>query len=177
MGFFVYSGHKNDWSPLFVSVNIMKKIDPGLYEQLATLINSMGYELVGCEIVPQGRRMIFRIFIDSGQGVTLDDCSQVSHQVSAMMDVEDPIQGGYSLEISSPGIDRPLFEIGHYQKQIGKRVKIRLYAPINNKRQFKGILLRVEDEDITLLVDDSQQEVTLPFSAIEKANLIGDVRF
>lgn len=155
----------------------MKKIDPRLYERLAILINSMGYELIGCELVPQGRRMIFRIFIDSERGVTLDDCSQVSHQVSALLDVEDPISRGYSLEISSPGIDRPLFEIKHYQKHLGKRVKIRLYVPINKKRQFKGILLRVEGEDITLLVDDSGQEVTLPFSAIEKANLIGDVYF
>jgi ribosome maturation factor RimP len=154
----------------------MKKIDPGLYERLATLISGMGYELVGCELVPQGGHLVFRLFIDKQNGVTIDDCSRVSHQVSAMLDVEDPIPGRYSLEVSSPGIDRPLFEIGHYQKYIGQRIKIRLYVPINNRRQFKGILLRVEGEDITLLVDDLLQEVTLPFSAIEKANLVGDVQ-
>jgi len=137
----------------------------------------MGYELVGCEMVPQGRQMVFRIYIDSETGVTADGCAQVSYQVSAMMDVEDPIQSRYSLEVSSPGIDRPLFEIEHYRKYIGKTVKIRLYAPINQRRQYKGILQRVEGEDIYLLVDGIEQEVKLPFSAIEKGNLVGDVIF
>lgn len=155
----------------------MRKIDPVLHERLATLISSMGYELVGCEMVPQGRQMVFRIYIDSETGVTADGCAQVSYQVSAMMDVEDPIQSRYSLEVSSPGIDRPLFEIEHYRKYIGKTVKIRLYAPINQRRQFKGILQRVEGEDIYLLVDGVEQEIKLPFSAIEKGNLVGDVIF
>ncbi len=105
----------------------MRKIDPILHERLAQLIGAMGYELVGCEHVPQGRQMLFRIYIDSAKGVTVDDCSQVSRQVSAMLDVEDPFQGRYVLEVSSPGIDRPLFEIEHYQKYVGKRVKVRLY--------------------------------------------------
>lgn len=152
----------------------MKKIDPVLRDKLATLINSMGYELIGCEMLPSGRQMIFRIYIDSKKGVSLNDCSLVSHQVSAMFDVEDPFQGRYALEISSPGIDRPLFEIEHYQKYVGEKVKIRLYAPINRRRQYKGILKRVEGENIYLL-DDTGSEVMLPFSAIEKANLIGDI--
>ena len=165
-------------SPFFISVLVsdMRKIDPVLHERLRTLINAMGFELVGCEMLPQGGRMLFRIFIDSDTGVTVDNCSQVSHQVSAMMDVEDPIQGRYTLEVSSPGIDRPLFEIGHYQKFVGKRAKIKLYSPINKRRQFKGILLRVEGEDIYLLEDDLAKEVKLPFSDIEKANLIGDIK-
>jgi ribosome maturation factor RimP len=154
---------------------MMRKIDPGLNARLVVLISSMGYELVGCEWISQGRQTVFRIYIDSKIGVTLDDCSQVSHQVSAMMDVEGLVQGRYSLEISSPGVDRPLFEIEHYQKYVGRRVKIRLYTPIDRRRQFKGTLLRVEGENITLLVDESGQEVVLPFSVIEKANLIGDV--
>jgi ribosome maturation factor RimP len=152
----------------------MRKVNLKLYNQLETLINSMGYELFGCEMIPQGRQMIFRIYIDTPQGVTVEDCSKVSYQVSAMMDVEDPIQGRYCLEISSPGIDRPLFEIKHYQKYVGSRVKVRLYAPINRRRQYSGILQRVDGEDIYLLVDGLEEEVRLPFSAIEKANLIGD---
>ena len=154
----------------------MRKIDPALHDRLAKLIGSMGLELVGCELLPQGRQMVFRIFIDKENGVTIDDCSLVSYQVSAMLDVEDPIQGRYSLEVSSPGIDRPLFEIGHYQKYIGHQVKIRLYAPINQRRQYKGTLLRVEGDDIYLLVEELGQEVKLPFSAIEKGHLIGNVR-
>jgi len=155
----------------------MRKIDPVLHERLVTLVSAMGYELIGCELLPQGRQMIFRIYIDSEAGVTVDDCSLVSRQVSAMMDVCDPIEGRYSLEVSSPGINRPLFEIKHYRKYMGKQVKIKLYAPIDQRRQYKGILQRIEGEDIYLLVEGSGQEVKLPFSAIEKANLIGDICF
>lgn len=154
----------------------MKKIDPVLHDRLVILINAMGYELVGCEIASQGRQLVFRIFIDSPNGITLDDCSSVSRQVSAMMDVEEPLQGRYVLEISSPGIDRPLFELAHYQKYIGRRVKIRLYSPINQRRHYTGILQRVEGEDIYLSVEGQEQEMVLPFSIIEKANLTGDVR-
>lgn len=155
----------------------MRKINPVLHERLDKLLRSMGYELVGCELLPLGRQMVFRIYIDGPKGVTLDDCSLASHQISAMMDVEDPIQGRYTLEVSSPGIDRPLFELAHYRKYIGKQVKIRLHSAINQRRQYKGILQRVEGENIFLLIDDLMQEVTLPFSAIEKANLVGDIHF
>lgn len=155
----------------------MRKIDPVLHEQLVTLITSMGYELVGCELQPQGRQMTFRMYIDGKNGVTLEDCSLVSHQVSAMLDVMDPIQARYSLEVSSPGIDRPLFEIEHFQRFVGSKVKIKLYSPINQRRQFKGVLSRVEGTDIYLQIEEAEEEVKLPFSAIEKANLIGEVRF
>lgn len=158
----------------------MRKIDPALHERLTTLIESMGYELVGCEQCPQGRQMVFRIFIDGSDGtkqVTLDDCSRVSRQVSAMMDVEEPIHSRYLLEVSSPGIDRPLFELKHYQRFIGSRVKIKLHTPTNQRRQYKGILKRVEGEDIYLLEDDSEKEVMLTFSNIDKANVVGEIKF
>jgi ribosome maturation factor RimP len=119
--------------------------------------------------------MIFRIYIDSPKGVTVDDCSRVSRQVGAMMDVEDPFESRYALEVSSPGIDRPLFEIEHYRKYIGKRIKLKLYSPVNQRRQFKGVLQRVEGEDIFLLVDDTEQEVKLSYSMIEKASLVGEI--
>jgi ribosome maturation factor RimP len=158
----------------------MKKIDPVLQERLATLISSMGYELLGCELSPQGRQMVFRLFIDGSEAdkpVNLADCSKVSHQVSAMLDVENPIQSHYALEISSPGIDRPLFELKHFQRFIGSEVKIRLYAPVNQRRQYKGMLQRVVGEDICLLVEGLEKEVVIPFSAIEKANVIGNIKF
>jgi ribosome maturation factor RimP len=154
----------------------MRKIDPVLNERLAQLIGSMGYELVGCEILPQGGQMTFRIYIDGPKGVTVDDCSLVSRQVGAMLDVEDPFQSRYALEVSSPGIDRPLFEIEHFRKYVGKRVKMKLYSPVDQRRQFKGVLLRVEGEDIYLLTDDTEQEVKLSYSMIEKANLIGEIK-
>lgn len=155
----------------------MGKINPVLYERLETLIVSMGYELVGCELLPQGRQMAFRIYIDSKTGVTVEDCSLVSRQVSAMMDVEDPIQNRYLLEVSSPGIDRPLFEIKHYHQYIGRHIRVRLRLAINERKHYKGVLQRVEEEDIYLFVEELMQEVKVPFAAIEKANLIGDIHF
>jgi len=159
----------------------MRKIDSALHERLTKIIDAMGYELLGCELVSQGRHTLFRIYIDildasSQKGVTVDDCSRVSYQVSAMLDVEDPFQGQYTLEVSSPGINRPLFELKHYQKYIGNVVKVKLHIPINQRRQYKGVLQRVEGENIYLLSDDLNQEVELPFSAIEKANLVVDIR-
>lgn len=153
----------------------MRNIDPVLHEKLVKLISSMGCELVGCELLPMRGRQVFRLYIDRDSGVTVDDCSRVSHQVGAMMDVEESIQGRYTLEVSSPGIDRPLFEMKHYQKFIGSKIQIKLTAAINQRRQFKGILLRIDGENIHILVDDSKTEVVLPFSSIEKGNLVGDI--
>ena len=145
-----------------------------MQERLKILIKTLGFELWGYELFSQGGQSIFRIYIDGNKGVTVDDCSLVSQQVSAMLDVEDPIQGRYALEVSSPGIDRPLFEMEQFNKYIGSQVKIRLAVPLNQKRQYRGVLKRVEGENIYLL-DLSKQEIMLPFSYIEKANVIGDI--
>jgi ribosome maturation factor RimP len=147
----------------------MTKTAATLNERLTPLVQAMGYEFVGCEYHSQGRHSVLRIYIDSETGTTLADCSRVSEQLSAVLDVEDFIRGHYSLEVSSPGIDRPLFEIAHYQKQIGNRLKVRTYVPIQNQRNFAGILLRVEENNIYLLVET--EEKILPFSDIEKANV------
>lgn len=154
----------------------MRKVDPALYEQLQTLISSMGFELVGCDLSSQGRNTLFRLYIDSPNGVTVDNCSQVSRQVGAMLDVEGMFSGGYRLEVSSPGIDRPLFELAHFCRFIGSRVKLRLHMPIDQCKQYKGVLLKVEGNDIYLKVDESERELRVPFSMIDKANIIGDVR-
>lgn len=152
----------------------MRKVNADFAEKLAALIASMGYELLGCEFTQQNRRTIFRIYIDQVGGVSHQDCSKVSYQVSAMLDVDDPIQGQYVLEVSSPGIDRPLFSIGQYQQQLGQRLKIRLYAPIGQRRNYVGVLQRVENGQIYLLLDEGT-DVALPFSEIEKANVIADL--
>lgn len=153
----------------------MSKIETNLRDRLASLVTAMGYEFVGCEQVGEGRRALLRLYIDRENGITLDDCTRVSYQVSAVLDVEDPIPGRYTLEVSSPGLDRPLFELAHYQKFIGNRVRVRVCAPIHNRRKFDGILVRVDGNDIHLLVNNTE-EVVLPFSNIEKANIIADIR-
>ncbi|OAI49392.1 ribosome maturation factor RimP [Gammaproteobacteria bacterium SCGC AG-212-F23] len=144
--------------------------DTVLRDRLASIVTGMGFEFVGCELQRQSHSALLRVYIDSATGLTLDHCSQVSRQLSAMLDVEDPIQGRYTLEVSSPGLDRPLFEIAHYQKYIGSDVKVRVKMPINDRRHFTGTLTKVEGTDIHLLVD--AEEVILPFSAIDKAKLI-----
>lgn len=159
--------------PIFCMVNPMKQGATTLRDQLAVVVTGLGFEFVGCELQRQGRSSLLRVYIDKENGITVDDCSKVSRQVSAMLDVEDPIQGRYTLEVSSPGVDRPLFEIAHFQKFIGNKVKIRVYAPINNQRNFVGKLSRVEGTNIHLLVDEN--EVVVPFSDIEKAKLINNV--
>lgn len=158
----------------------MRKINPELHAQLMKLITSLGYELIGCELVSGSRHTLFRIYIDQSesrdqQGITVEDCSRVSYQVSAWLDVENPISGHYTLEVSSPGIDRPLFEIEHYRKYIGNRIKVKLNSPILQRKHYKGVLQRVEEENIYLSVDGIEQEVVLPFSLIEKGNLIADI--
>jgi ribosome maturation factor RimP len=144
-----------------------------LRDQLANLINGLGYEFVGCELNQSRQGGLLRIYLDKENGVTIDDCTMVSRQVSAMLDVEDPIQGKYTLEVSSPGLDRPLFEIGHYQKYVGSQIKVRLFAPLDGRRNFVGVLLRVEEDSVMMLVN--QTEFKLPFSNIEKAKLIADI--
>lgn len=153
---------------------IMTKISTILHDRIGPVVTAMGYEFVGGELTSQGGGALLRLYIDSENGITVDDCSRVSYQVSAMLDVEDPIQGNYSLEISSPGLDRPLFELAQYERFTGQQIKLRVFAPIENRRKFVGTLLRVDGENIHLLVDE--KEIVLPFSEIEKANVIADIR-
>ncbi|MBA3662425.1 MAG: ribosome maturation factor RimP [Gammaproteobacteria bacterium] len=155
----------------------MRKINHELQTKLSTLLTAMGYDLLGVELIPQRGSTVFRLYIDSPGGVTVDDCSKVSHQVSAMLDAEDPINGRYNLEVSSPGLDRPLFELDQFLKFIGSRIKIKLSRSIGNRRQFKGILQRIENDTIYLLVEGEEEPVQIPFTEIDKANVIGDVRW
>ncbi|OGT38194.1 MAG: hypothetical protein A3F12_03220 [Gammaproteobacteria bacterium RIFCSPHIGHO2_12_FULL_38_14] len=151
----------------------MRKIDPALYDRLNQLMSSMGYELLGYELSSSGGQSMFRLYIDRQNGITLDDCQAVSRQVSAMMDVEDPIQGRYTLEVSSPGVDRPLFSLAHYQQFLGHLIKVKLQG----RKQLRGILKRVEGETIYLLIDKTGEEEKLSFSMIDRANLVGDIHF
>lgn len=152
----------------------MRKINATIEDKLAALVTTMGYEFVGYEFAQENRRAIFRLYIDRPGGVSAKDCSAVSYQVSAMLDVDDPIDGQYVLEVSSPGLNRPLFAPAHYEKQLGQRIKVRLYAPLMQRKNFAGVLQRVESGQICLLLEEGN-EVMLPFSDIEKANVIADV--
>ncbi|MDX1811363.1 MAG: ribosome maturation factor RimP [Gammaproteobacteria bacterium] len=134
------------------------------------VVTGMSYEYVGLEYLAQGKHSILRIYIDKPEGVTLDDCSAVSHQVSAVLDVEDPIHGEYNLEISSPGLDRPLFTLAHFERFIGQKCAVRMRAPIEGQRKFTGLIKGIENDAVVL--DLSDKLVTLPIDGMDKANLV-----
>ncbi|PCS23544.1 hypothetical protein BTN49_0513 [Candidatus Enterovibrio escicola] len=133
-------------------------------------IEALSYELIGLEFVRAGRYSTLRVFIDHENGITVENCAEVSLQVSAVMDVEDPVAVAYNLEISSPGFNRPLFNALHYQKFIGHNVNIVLKIAIQNRRKWKGKILSIDGETVTINVDGSEEVFAL--SDIAKANLI-----
>ncbi len=143
-----------------------------LDELLEPVVSSMGYEFVGLEYISQGSHSILRIYIDSEKGISVDDCADVSHQLSGILDVEDPISNEYTLEVSSPGLDRPLFKIEQYERFIGEDVKFRTLRPQleNGQRKFKGTIQSVEDTNIVFLIDGDK--LSVPFTDIDKANII-----
>ena len=134
---------------------------------------ALDYEFVGIEYLSQGKHSLLRVYIDSEDGITLDDCSKVSHQISGLLDVEDVIPGQFNLEVSSPGLDRPLFTLEHFQRFIGSEIKISLSMPVENRRKLTGRLCGVEDKEIVLNVDN--EDIHLHFDNIEKANLAPDI--
>ncbi len=135
-------------------------------------IEALGYQLWGCEYLSQGRYSMLRIYIDKQDGIGIDDCQKVSLQVSALLDVNDPIQGHYNLEVSSPGIPRPLFHWEQYQQCLGQDVQIKLSSPVDEKRKFTGVIEAVDEHYLTLALGSSQQRFA--FSNIIKANLINE---
>ncbi len=142
--------------------NVLNVIEP--------VVESLGYELVGVEYLTQGRDGLLRVYIDAEDGIRIEDCQRVSHQLSGVLDVEDVIKGHYSLEISSPGLDRPLFSAAHFARFAGSEVKLRLDAPLNGRRKFRGTLIGVEDGEVRLLMDG--EEVRVPLASIDRANLV-----
>ena len=139
------------------------------------VVNSFDCELWGVDYRPMNRSALLRVFIDRPDGVTLDHCSQVSYQLSGLLDVEDPIKVPYTLEVSSPGIDRPLLRLEHYRKHIGHDAKVRLKWPVEGARNFRGVIQSVEGDEITMNVDGG--EVVFPFDAVSRGRLIVDVQF
>ncbi|MDU5058809.1 MAG: ribosome maturation factor RimP [Pseudomonas aeruginosa] len=137
---------------------------------LAPVVEALGYECWGVEVISQGRHSVLRVYIDRPEGILIDDCEAVSRQVSGILDVEDPISGEYTLEVSSPGMDRPLFTLEQFAKHAGEQVKIRLRSPYEGRRNYQGILRGVEEQDVVVLVDD--HEYLLPIDSIDKANII-----
>ncbi len=140
-------------------------------EQLIEVpVESLGYELVGVEYIKNGQHTVLRIYIDAEQGIGIEDCERVSHQVSGILEVEDPISSAYSLEISSPGFDRPLFKARDFERFAGSEAKVSMKLPIQGRRNFKGILQGMDNDEIIILVDG--EEYALPITKLAKASLV-----
>jgi ribosome maturation factor RimP len=147
----------------------LSTLEQKLTDLISAPVEALGYELVGIEFV-RSRTSILRIYIDSEDGINVDDCADVSHQVSAVMDVEDPITVPYNLEVSSPGLDRPLFTAEHYERYAGDEVTLVLRMAVQNRRKWQGIIKSVEGEMITVNVEGKDEVFAL--SNIQKANLV-----
>ncbi|AOE87470.1 MULTISPECIES: ribosome maturation factor RimP [Pseudomonas] len=137
---------------------------------LAPVVEALGYQCWGIEFLSQGRHSLLRIYIDHENGILVDDCEKVSRQISGVLDVEDPISSEYTLEVSSPGMDRPLFTLEQFAAHAGELVKIKLRSPFEGRRNFQGLLRGVEEQDVVVLIED--REFLLPIELIDKANII-----
>jgi len=148
----------------------MDKLEKKLSDMFEPVIESMDYELVCVELTGSGNGTILRVYIDKDKGITVDDCQAVSYQLSGILEVEEPLQSHYTLEISSPGLDRPLVKPEHFEQFIGDLVKIRSTEAVLGRKNFKGILESFDGEYLCVAVDNEVYEI--PFEIVEKASLV-----
>lgn len=145
-------------------------------DELAALLEPsiarLGYELSDLEVRLGGKGGLVRVFIDSPDGIGLADCEKVSEAVSALLDVEDPVPGDYNLEVSSPGLDRKLTKIEHFQRFTGEIVKVSMRFPVEGRRRFRGKLMSVDKEEIVVEVDGQMHSLAL--TTIDTARLVPD---
>lgn len=137
------------------------------------VVTGMGFELWGLEYLTQGRFSVLKIFIDSENGIDVDDCASVSRQVGSLLDVEEPLKGQYTLEVSSPGMDRRLFTFEQYDLMKGAQVKLKLNKPFDGKKRFTGLLVGTEDREVVLRV--GEEETLFPYEMIDRANVVPEI--
>lgn len=148
----------------------MAKFEHKLTDMLRPAVEEVGKELLGIEYISAGNNSVLRLFIDHENGIDVDDCAEVSRQVGAILDVEDPINSEFNLEVSSPGLDRPLFDKSHYEAVIGEVIEAKLSIPLNGRRKFKGVLVAIENDTLIVTVDSEDYDLVL--GNIVKANLV-----
>jgi ribosome maturation factor rimP len=149
---------------------VLATLEQKLQELVQGSVEDLGCELWGIECQRVGRYLTVRLFIDKEGGVTVEDCADVSRQVSAVLDVEDPIADKYNLEVSSPGLDRPLFTLNQFERYLGQEILLHLRIPVADRRKWQGQLAKIENDMITLIVDGKEQ--VLAFGNIQKANVV-----
>ncbi len=141
-----------------------------LAKLLGPEVERLGFELADLEVRLGGKGGLIRVFIDKPEGIDLDDCEKVSLAVSALLDVEDPVPGNYNLEVSSPGLDRKLTKVEHFQRFEGETVKVQMRFPIEGRRRFRGTLVSSDDENIVVEVDG--ESLSLSLKTIDTARLV-----
>ena len=141
---------------------------------LEPVIEDLGYELVGIEYLPNPKNRVVRVFIDQEpDGIGVEDCGKVSREVAAVLDVEEPVPGQYTLEVSSPGVERPLFTGAQFARFIGETAAVELSVPLDKRRRFKGVIVAADENTVTLEVDG--QKVDLAVSDMARAHLAPDL--
>jgi len=151
----------------------MGNIETVLSDRLASLVAGMGYEYVGCEWHPQGGHSTLRLYIDREGRVGVSDCATVSRQVSAVLDVEELVSGRYFLEVSSPGIERPLFTPAQYERYVGQKISLRLRELVAGRRRLLGVLVGVREGQVTVQLA-GEEERTVPLASVARAHLVAD---
>ena len=141
-----------------------------LLKLLEPAVERLGYELADLEVRLGSKGGLVRVFIDKPEGIDLEDCEKVSLAVSALLDVEDPVPGNYNLEVSSPGLDRKLTKVEHFQRFEGETVKVQMRFPVEGRRRFRGTLVSSDDENIVVEVDGESH--SLPLKTIDTARLV-----
>ncbi len=142
-----------------------------IYNLASMVARDYGYDLVEVKLLGRGKRTVLRVYIDKEGGVSLNDCEFFSKRFEGILDVEDPIQGPYTLEVSSPGLDRPLKKIEDFKKNTGKMVRVITGQKIENQNFFVGRITDVTNESIRLLTREGKKEVIIPIGIIDRANL------
>lgn len=148
----------------------MTNLELRLTEMLQPAVGALEFELLGVEFIRAGNHSTLRIYIDHENGITVDNCADVSRQVGAILDVEDPISTEYSLEVSSPGVDRPLFTVQHFEQVLNETVSVKLNVPQDGRRNFKGTLVEVEGDMINIKVDNDVFSILV--DNVAKAHLV-----
>lgn len=140
-----------------------------LSELLAPIVEDLGYRFWGLEYQVRKADALLRIYIDHKNGISVDDCATVSHEVAGILDVEEPITMAYILEVSSPGMDRILFSAAQFSEYVGQDVKMKLNQMVDKRRKIKGIIASVDGEQIT--INSEQEEITIKFDQIMRARI------
>ncbi|MBX2885120.1 MAG: ribosome maturation factor RimP [Granulosicoccus sp.] len=151
----------------------MQRASSQVVSVVEPVVTGLGYELLGAEFGFAENGQTLRVYIDKPQGINMDDCATVSRQLNAVLDVEDTIKSAYQLEVSSPGVDRPLFTHAHFAAQIGEQVKIKMRQGPEGRRHYKGTLTAVDGDSAVVLVDGVNYSLSI--DEVEQANLIGQL--